>query len=350
MKKSIGVVVYGGTGYGAGELLRLLSVHPHAEVAVVVSSSRAGSLVCDTHRFLGKISTLAFVGELDFSVFDGYETGVIVASLPHGASAKTISGLVPEADKRGLKIIDLSGDFRLHDALEHKKHYGEDAVSKELRTRFVYGLPELFRNELRQAQFVSNPGCLATACILAGLVLVKAGVVSSLVCDAKTGTSGAGRTPKSEFHHPECHGNTFAYKVLEHRHEPEIVQTLSDFAKKRMELCFVPHVVPVSRGIYATVYGRTETEISVELFKEAAETLYGEAPFVRLLSSPPRLVDVVGSNFADLSVSVRGQTVVAIVALDNLIKGMVGQAVQNMNLMCGIEETTGLWSSGPGLI
>lgn len=348
MNKRIGAAILGGTGYGAGQLLYYLCRHPEVEIVSVVSSSSAGGTVSGSHPYLRNFCDFSFDKELDFAKLAEFEQQVVFASLPHGASSKAIAGLLPKADRQNVKVIDLSGDLRIRSPEVRGQHYPDAQTPQELVDRFVYGLTELQGAQIRLARCVANPGCLASGCILAAAPLVSKFEVGSLYLDAKTGTSGAGRTPKAEFHHPEVHGNCWAYKALEHRHEPEIRQALSDCAGRDICTAFVPHVIPAARGIYVTAYvdlpqSATTTEL-LALYRE----YYKECRFVRVREEMPQLHNVLFSNFCDISVAARGKQIVAVSALDNLVKGMVGQAIQNMNLMCGLKEEAGLWQPAPG--
>jgi N-acetyl-gamma-glutamyl-phosphate/LysW-gamma-L-alpha-aminoadipyl-6-phosphate reductase len=341
--KPIGVGILGGSGYGAGELLRLLPHHPAAEVVAVTSTTGAGEPVASVHTHLRCLTDLRFDAELPFGRFDDYEHAVVIASLPHGVSGTTLAALAGRPEAAPFRFIDLSGDLRLRDPSEHARHYPGVPWLGELRERFVYGLAELNRDAVAAARFVANPGCLASACALAGLPLRGKRLVGSLVFDAKTGTSGAGRSPQASMHHPTRHGNFEAYKVLAHRHESEIRQALGG-----VETMFVPHLLPVARGIFVTAYATFADEADAGRLPDDFRRFYAREPFIRLVEGSPNLHDVVGTNFCDISVTVRGRQTVVMAALDNLVKGMTGQAIQNMNLMCGLPETAGLNHAGFG--
>jgi LysW-gamma-L-alpha-aminoadipyl-6-phosphate/LysW-L-glutamyl-5-phosphate reductase len=329
---TIGVAIVGGTGYGAGELLRLLACHPCADVVGVTSRSSPGKAISDAHPHLRGFYDGRFVESVDFDALRRYRCRFVVSALPNGASCKVVEEIGDMCKETGTMLIDLSGDFRLKDPDQHSRHYPESAAGTALRGSFVYGLPEVNREEIKDAQFVANPGCLATACILSVAPLQHKG---HIIFDAKTGSSGGGRTLRETTHHPVRHSNYFAYKPLAHQHEPEIVQALGG----GITCSFVPQSAPMSRGIYVTSYlDSAETGL-----KERFEEFYAEAPFVRVCSSPPEIENVIGSNFCDVAVFQRGSQVVCMAALDNLVKGMSGQAIQNMNILCGLPDTTGLW-------
>ncbi len=349
--ESIKIAILGGRGYGTGELLRLLTQHPCAEVVSVVSSSQAGQRVDEVHPHLRGFYDLALAERIDFDRLLSGDHVVVFSALPNGSSAPAIDAVIREADaKRAgrLKVIDLSGDFRLTRREAHETHYAESAWIPHLRERFVYGLPELFRDRIRAASFIANPGCLASAAILAAAPLTQGGFRGTVVVDAKTGSSGSGRQLKETTHHPTRHADFRAYKPLAHQHEPEILHAWGDAGGERMALSFVAQSMDVTRGIFVTVHLTLEETTSgggddVATLMTLYRGFYSASPFVRVVEDSPTLQDVVGSNFCDIGLARRGRQVIVMAALDNLVKGMAGTAIQNMNLICGLEETTGLW-------
>jgi len=348
MSEPIHVAILGGTGYGAGELLRLLVAHPAARVTSVVSSSSAGEPLSTAHPHLRGFYDLRFSKALDYeALLRGGSAAVVFCALPHGASGAAADEVLVEAEQRGaagrVRVIDLSGDLRLKDAQTHAAHYAESPPLPARRASAVYGLPELERAAIRRATLIANPGCLASAAILAAAPLVRAGACGQIVIDAKTGSSGSGRQLKETTHHPTRHSDYRAYKPLGHQHEPEILQALGDPAGRRLRLSFVAQSLPVSRGIFATVHAELPDAAGADALRAAFETFYADSPFVRVVPESPSLQDVVGSNFCDVSVAARGRQVVAMAALDNLVKGMAGTAIQNLNLVSGLPETAGLW-------
>ena len=252
--KTVHAAILGASGYGAGELLRLLVQHPRVEVVSVTSTSHAGEAIHAVHPHLRGFYDLVIRESLDRPRLLDAEQAVIFSALPHGASGPALDELLGELDAAHVKAVDLSGDMRLKDAAAHETAYPQSPLLPERRGEFVYGLPELNRDRIRAARWISNPGCLATAAILAAAPLVGHEFRGPLVVDAKTGSSGAGRTPKETTHHPTRHADFRAYKPLAHQHEPEILQALGDPRGERIELSFVPQSMPVSRGIFATVY------------------------------------------------------------------------------------------------
>ena len=345
MSKTIGAAIIGGTGYGAGELLRLLAVHSAVEVVSVVSTSSAGEEVTKHHSFLsGFYNGLKFSSELDLKALGKFESAVVFSALPHGKSAEAISKLLRNSGGQKLKVIDLSGDFRLKDSQARTRHYPESNDSQDIAEKFVYGLTELNREKIVKAECIANPGCLSGSCALAVLPITDAKFRGRISFDAKTGSSGGGRALAETMHHPFRHSNVNAYKALEHRHEPEIREAIGDAGGSRIEIAFVPHLLPISRGILTTAYLTLESPTTTEKLREQYRNFYKKSPFVRVRDAAPDLHGVVGSNFCDVSVVARGNQVVAFAAIDNLVKGMAGQAIQNMNLMTGLEETAGLWT------
>jgi N-acetyl-gamma-glutamyl-phosphate reductase common form len=343
--KSIGVAIVGGTGYGAGELLRLFTQHPETEVISVISASMAGQKISEQHKYLSSFYKQKFVKEIDFELLKQYKNRVVFLALPHGTSAEVATKLLPRIKECGCFLIDLSGDFRLNNSQIRKQFYPEVVVEDSLQQQFTYGLTELNKEQIKESTLLSTPGCLASACILATAPLIDLGIENTLILDAKTGTSGGGKTLKEIFHHPTRHGNLTPYKILEHRHEPEISQALAGLSPNKTEtkLMFVPHIIPTSRGIYVTAYASLQKTLSKRELITHFENFYKDSPFIRIREEAPELQTVVGTNFCDISVTCRGTQVVAMSALDNLVKGTAGQAIQNMNLICNLPETTGLW-------
>jgi len=345
MNKPIHVAILGASGYGAGELLRLFVLHPHAAVVSITSTSQIGREIADVHPHLrGFYPDLTITAESDFSRLLAADEAVVFSALPHGASGETIDKLLEQYDTPKLKIIDLSGDLRLKDPAAHQAAYPHSPCLPSRRSEFVYGLPEINREAIRRAGRIANPGCLAAASILAAAPLVKTGLCRVLVFDAKTGSSGAGRALKEATHHPTRHADFRAYKPLVHQHEPEILQALTQLDGKPLQISFVPHSMAVSRGIFVTLHAACDEPIDADSLKSLYENFYADAPFVRIVPDSPSLEDVVGSNFCDIAVAARGRQAVVMAAIDNLVKGMAGTAIQNMNLMCGLPETVGLWT------
>jgi N-acetyl-gamma-glutamyl-phosphate reductase len=339
------VGIFGGSGYGGSELLRILLFHPRAEVALVTANEHAGKAVSEVHRNLLGLTSLRFEKTPeDFESLS--ELDCVFLALPHG-QALEVAPRLPS----GVKVIDLSGDFRLRDAGVFKEHYGREHTAVALQREFVYGLTELNREQIRSARLVSNPGCFATATVLGLAPLAASGALAGrVVVDAKTGSSGSGAKPAANTHHPQRSNSFYAYKPFTHQHVPEVEQTLGDVSADGWtnELVFMTHSLPVSRGIFASTYAETKEGKQLTAGELAAlyEDFYRGSFFVRLVKGSPDINWVKTTNFCDIGFAARGRQVAVFSAIDNLVKGASGQAVQNMNLMFGLEETTGLMLVG----
>ncbi len=331
--------IVGGTGYTGVELLRLLAVHPAVELAVITSRGEKGIKVADLFPNLRGRVNLAFV-EPDDAVLK--ECDVVFFATPNGTAMK----MVPTLLKAGVKVIDLAADFRLRQLVDWEQWYGMPHACPELLAEAVYGLPEVNRDAIRKARLVANPGCYPTAVQLGFLPLLEAGVIDpeSLIADAKSGVSGAGRKAEVGLLLCEASDSFKAYNVPAHRHWPEIRQGLATVAGRPVDLVFVPHLTPMIRGIHATLYA-TLTDPNVDL-QGLFENRYAAEPFVDVLppQSHPETRGVRGANQCRLAVHRprNGKTVVVLSVIDNLVKGAAGQAVQNMNLMFGLSESAGL--------
>lgn len=338
---TIRVGIFGGSGYGGAELLRLLLLHPQAQIELVTANEHAGKSVGEVHRNLYGLTDLRFtrapedlqtLGELD----------CLFLALPHG-QALAIAPHLPE----GLKAIDLSGDFRLRDSAAFEEHYGREHTAMDVQAQFVYGLTETNREAVKSARFISNPGCFATATLLGLAPLVANHLLEGrVVVDAKTGSSGSGAKPAANTHHPQRMNSFYAYKPFTHQHVPEIEQELRAVGDWSSELVFMTHSLPVARGIFASIYAETKKELTASEAREVFADFYRDAFFVRMVDGSPDINWVKTTNFCDIGLAVRGRQLVVFSALDNLVKGAAGQAVQNMNLMFGLDEKTGLLLTG----
>jgi N-acetyl-gamma-glutamyl-phosphate reductase len=337
----IKVGVVGATGYTGVELLRLLSGHPQVELTQVTSRSESGKAVADLFPSLrGSVDCVFSLPDIELLK----SCDVVFFATPNGVAMHQATDLL-ELD---CKVIDLSADFRLKNADEWSKWYGQQHASPALLEEAVYGLPELNREEIKTARLIANPGCYPTAVQLGFLPLLEQNLVHphSLIADAKSGVSGAGRKEAMASQFCETADSFNAYSVSGHRHLPEIKQSLQTLSNEKINLVFVPHLTPMLRGIHATLYA-TLKDSSIDLqnlFKER----YKEEPFVDVMEAgaQPNTSDVRGSNMCRLAVyrPQGGDTVVVLAVEDNLVKGAAGQAIQNMNLMFGLQETTGLLS------
>jgi N-acetyl-gamma-glutamyl-phosphate reductase len=334
------IAILGGTGYTALELLKILLRHPGAEVAMVTSRQEGTPLVAESHPSLAGRTSLR-MEPFDLARLQARGVTCVFGCLPHGASMSTVPALL----ERGLRVIDLSADYRLRDPNVYAQWYGESHRDTANLARAVYGLPEIYGDEIRSAQLLANPGCYPQTAIL-GLAPLVAGKhidLGSIIIDSKSGVSGAGRTPKLSTHFPECNESVSAYGVGQHRHTPEIEQALSDIAGTPVEVIFTPHLIPMDRGIFTTIYATPHRSFTEAQLLELYRTYYAQAPFVRVGSHLPATKDSAHSNFLDLAVRVVRGRVVVLAAEDNLVRGASGVAVQNFNRMFGHDEKTALW-------
>jgi N-acetyl-gamma-glutamyl-phosphate reductase len=348
---SVPAVVLGATGYVGGELLRLIATHPLFDLVAAVSESRAGQHIPDTFPHLASAFDNA-----DFAAHDAWLDRIpagsplaLFSAAPHGASAAMIAKVLEQAKDRGIgvRVVDVSADFRYRDAAAYESVYGTAHGAPQLLGDFVCAVPEHLAGT--DTQHVAHPGCFATAILLAAVPLLQSGLVSpELFVTGITGSTGSGRTPQPGTHHPERHSNLYAYKALAHRHAPEITDLAEAASGTRAGINFVPHSGPFARGIFASVQAKATSEISAEQLRESFVSLYADAPFVRIVDGSPKLKNVVAGNMAEVGVAVSGDTVVAMSAIDNLVKGAAGGAMQWMNRLFGQPDTAGLTGIPPG--
>jgi len=341
MTARVKVAVFGASGYAGVELLRLLARHPGVELTGLTSREYQGRPVAEIFPALARIIDLSFVPPDAAIIAETAE--VVFLAVPH----KTAMELVPPLLAGGLRVVDLSADFRFRRQEVYEAWY-QPHSAPELLAEAVYGLPELYREDLRTARLVGNPGCYPTCVILGLAPLVKEGLVEtdSLIADCKSGVSGAGRGASLGTSYCEATDSLRAYKVAEHRHAPEMEQELSLLAGRRAQVTFTPHLVPMSRGILGTLYGRLVKPLSDQYLFEVYQAFYRDHPFVRVQppGTWPSTQQVRGSNYCDLGFKVdqdRGRVIV-LSAIDNLTKGASGLALHNFNLMLGFPETLGL--------
>ncbi len=323
------------TGYAGVELARLLHQHPEVELASVTGRSAAGQSLSEVFPHLAdiKLTIEAKPGDVE----------LVFSAMPHKESAKEVIPLL----EKGIKVVDISADFRLKDASEYQRWYGFSHPTPQLLTEAVYGLPELHRSQIAAAQLVANPGCYPTGAILALAPAVKAQLIEAdIVIDSKSGVSGAGRTLSLPTHFSEANEDVSAYALEGHRHLPEITQELTLLKPELLPaVTFVPHLVPMTRGILTTCYAPLASgKKDVEEIRKLYRDFYKDAPFVRVADSPPHTKQTWGSNLCLVYPTLDQRTgkLVVISAIDNLVKGAAGQAIQNMNLMLGLPETMGL--------
>lgn len=333
------IAILGGSGYTAAELMKILLHHPAAEIVAVVSRQEDAPTVAELHpSLLRRIDLRCEPFDADRLVARGVQCAF--GCLPHGASTTMLPALL----ERGLRVVDLSADYRLRDPNVYAQWYGESHNDLAHLAQAVYGLPELYGDEIPTAQLIANPGCYPQTAILglAPLVAGKHVNLQSIIIDSKSGVSGAGRSPKLASHFPECNESVTAYNIGRHRHTPEIEQALSDVAEEAVEVVFTPHLIPMNRGIFTTIYAEPTRSFSEEQLLELYRTYYAAAPFVRVVEHPPATKDVFGTNFLDMTVRLVRGRIVVLACLDNLIRGASGVAVQNFNRMYGHDERTAL--------
>ncbi len=336
------VGIAGVTGYAGEELYRILKEHPEVEISAIMSKSFAGKKICDVYaNYIGDNTVLQ---DLDTT---GGDCDLVFTALPHGLSMNVVTKLL----ENGKKVIDLSGDFRYNQVEVYEKWYGTKHEQPHLLRQKVYGLPEVYRQDIKCTSLVANPGCYTTTSILALRPLIAGGLIdaNNIIIDAKSGVSGAGRTEKLPFSFCEVHESFKAYGVATHRHTSEIEQELSVACGEDIMLSFTPHLIPAKRGIFATIYANVCDGVSGADIQKAYE-VYKDEPFTHVLKegSLPELKHVVLSNNCAIGFvfDERMKRVVIASCTDNLLKGAAGQAVQNMNIMFGFEEKTGLSTVG----
>src|SRR5262249_17836732 len=333
------VAILGGSGYTALELMKILLRPPQAEIIAVTSRQEDTPLVTDLHPELaGRINLRCEPFDADRLVARGVQC--VFGCLPHGVSMSTLPALLA----RGLRVIDLSADYRLRDPNVYAQWYGESHEDLAHLAQAVYGLPELYGDDVATAQLVANPGCYPQTAILGLAPLVAGRHVEppGIIVDSKSGVSGAGRTPKLTTHFPQCNESVAASSAGRHRHTPEIEQALADVAGGPVEVIFTPHLVPMDRGIFTTIYATPYRDFSEGQLLELYRAYYARAPFVRVVGHLPATKDCGGSNFLDLTVRVVRGRIVVLACEDNLVRGASGVAVQNFNRMYGHDERTAL--------
>lgn len=339
----IKAAIYGASGYAGGELLRLLLDHPKAEPTAVISRSQAGQPVAAVHAHLSRLTDMTFTSELPKGQD---EPEVIFLAGAHGYASE----IAPALLDTGIPVVDLSADFRLKSPASFERFYGPVPAGFARQKEFVYGLPELFREQIAATRAVASPGCFATASILALAPLWRAGLVDDeapVSVFAITGSSGAGVTPTPTTHHPRRASAFFAYGMDGHRHLPEIEESLSAVGKPAAgRIVFQTHSAPLVRGIFVMAAVPLAREMDKAALKAVFEKAYGNEFFIRIVDGSPDVAAVKGTNFADIGVAVQGRVAKVFVAIDNLVKGASGQAIQAMNIMFSLPETSGLKMSG----
>lgn len=340
----IKTAILGGSGYTAAELIKILLRHPEVEITAVVSrqgepGAGAAPTVAELHPSLaGRIDLRCEPFDADRLIARGVQC--VFGCLPHGVSMSTLPALLD----RGIRVVDLSADYRLRDPNIYAQWYGESHGDLAHLAQAVYGLPEIYGEEIPTAHLIANPGCYPQTAIL-GLAPLVAGKhldLGSIIVNSLSGVSGAGRTPKLPYHFPECNESVSAYNVGKHRHTPEIEQALSDIAGEPVEIIFTPHLVPMDRGIFSTIYATPSRPMTEAQLFDLYRDYYARMPFIRVASRLPGTKDSMGSNFLDIAVRVVRGRVVILACEDNLVRGASGVAVQNFNRMYGFDERTAL--------
>lgn len=334
--------IIGGTGYGAVELIRLLKKHPHIQIGTVVSNSQAGKSFSEAYPHLSGLI------EQPLETFDpkslAEDNDLVFLATPSAVS----SNLVPQLREYGLKCIDLSGDFRLRSAEEYETWYKHAAPPESFLNEAVYGLSEIYEEQIKNANLIANPGCYPTAATLGLIPILKNNLADyeSIIIDAKSGVSGAGRGLSLISHYAEINENLKAYKLGAHQHIPEIEQILSDESGKPITVSFTTHLIPMTRGIMCTTYVKLKNKLSTEAVHQLYDKYYNNKPFIRIrpLGTVPSTKEVLGSNYCDIGLHVDQRTnrLTIISVIDNLVKGAAGQAIQNANIMFGWDVRTGL--------
>lgn len=334
--------IIGASGYTGAELLRLLANHPKFEVRVATAHSLAGKQITEVYPHLSTYSGESFKS-YDDAKEEIDKCELVFCGLPHGAAMEVLPGLNNKV------VVDLGSDFRLENIDDYSRWYGKAHKAPDEVSNWTYGLSELFAEEIKGAKRIANPGCYATASILALAPLVKEDLLEGPVTiDAMSGTSGAGRVPSEKMHFSHVDENFCAYKVGKHQHTPEIEMALEKYCGKSVMVSLTAHLVPMVRGINATSSAALKKPISAEKLKDIYEKTYADSPFISILENAPQTKSVTGSNSVQIApfVDARCQRVIVTSVIDNLVKGAAGQAIQNANLICGLEETAGLSTQG----
>jgi len=337
----IKAAIFGASGYTGQELTRILSGHPEVELVAVTSRRFAGKPVTEVFPSLCGFTSLKYQDSTPARISSICD--IVFLALPHGVSM----GIAPEFIKAGEKVIDLSADYRLRDLKTYETWYGKHSSAKLLKDA-VYGIPELYRKQVKNAKLIANPGCYPTSIILGLAPALKKKLldVSTVIADSASGVSGAGREPLTGSLFCEVDGGFKAYKVGKHRHLPEIEQELNALAGRKFAISFTPHLLPVKRGILSTIYAKLKKNIALSELHSVYHSFYETEKFVRICPEGvyPNISSVCGSNYCDIGLAIdpRTKNVIIMAAIDNLIKGAAGQAVQNMNIICNFDEDAGL--------
>lgn len=351
MSKRTPAIILGGTGYVAGELLRLVLGHPRLELAAIASDSQPGEPVAKAFPHLATVcGGLQYASiEQVMELAEQLPRSAVLAAAPHGVSHKLLDALLTRAEAAGTKptVVDISADFRYADLAEYERVYKHPHGAPARAREFTCSVPEHL--DRAPTPHVAHPGCLSTATLLASVPLLALDLVEpQIYVSAITGSTGAGRSPIAGTHHPQRHSDLYAYNALTHRHASEITALARAASGKDGRFAFVPHSGPFARGIHATVHAKLKKSLDTAAAIAALRSFYVNRPFVRVLDEPPRIKDVVASNYAHVSAVADGNTIVVMSVVDNLVKGAAGGALQWMNRLLGFDETDGLIAPAPG--
>ena len=351
VNKTIPTIVLGGTGYVAGELLRLIAAHPQLELAAAVSESQAGATIKSVFPHLQNVFAEHSYISRDQVGEHLHGQVALFSAAPHGASAGMIAEMLELAEQQDcqLTVVDASADFRFASDAAYAAVYSHPHGAPQLLGLFSSGLPEHMASPAQP--HVGHPGCFATAMLLGTVPMLTMDLIEPQVhAFGITGSTGSGRSPIASTHHPLRHSNLYAYKPLTHRHAPEVAGITAALTGIKPELHFIPHSGPFARGIHMTLQATLKKPLSGEQVRTKLVEFYKDKPFIEVVDGAPRIKDVVGSNYAHIGVAVEGNAVAVFIAIDNLMKGAAGGAVQWMNRLLGLDETLGLVTPGPGWI
>lgn len=336
------IAIIGGTGYGAVELIRFLHNHPYVKVTKIISHSTSGTSIKDVYPHLTDVV------ELEMDSLDVEKLAEEVELVFFATPSNVSKNMLPALADKGVRCIDLSGDFRLKNGEAYQQYYGEDMAEEKYIEQAVYGLSEINKEAIKEAKIVANPGCYPTATTLGLIPVLEEDLIDrkSIIIDAKTGATGAGRGLSLNVHFSEMDENFKAYKLGVHKHIPEIEQVLTERTKEDIQVTFTPHIAPMTRGIMSTIYTDLKENTATEQILTIYQNYYQNNPFVRVRKDGtiPSTKEVYGSNYCDIGLYADERTgkLIIVSVIDNLVKGASGQAIQNMNLMCGWEETAGI--------
>ncbi len=343
MTKKLRVAIIGASGYTGAELIRILINHEKVEIVALIANSNAGQKIEQLYPHLVhyNLPDLKKIEEINFAEID-----VAFGCLPHTTSQETFKKLLGDGKNSHLKIIDLSADFRLENPDDYQQWYEHEHIAKDLQPQAVYGLSEIHRNKIRKSNLVACPGCYPTSALLPLIPLLENNLIqkTDIIIDSKSGITGAGRSVKQSNLFCEINESVKAYSIGKHRHTGEIEQELSKISGEKVKIDFTPHLLPINRGIISTIYAKLNPKFSITDIQNCLEKKYEDEPFVKIIDGEPNIKDVAGTNFCVITAKAARTSgkIILVSVIDNLCKGASGQAVQNMNIMFGFDEKTGL--------